>query len=142
MTEYRCKAMLASASLTLTIVVACLTGCGPSQGTVSGQVLVNGNPLPTGIISFVPKADATKAQTANIVDGKYSVTVPSGESLVQISAPVVVGMIPEYNDPNAPMVEDRRESLPARYHTDSQMTHEVPSGRSTKDWELTTDGRG
>jgi hypothetical protein len=112
-------------------------GCGSSAiSTVSGNVLIDGEPLDGGVISFVP-ADSTGAPvTVNVVQGKYELQVAPGKKSVQISAPIVVGKRKEYDGPDAPLVEITEERLPPRYHSETQLTFEVAAGRNTKDWSV------
>jgi hypothetical protein len=118
------------------LALLALAGCGPSLGTVSGKVLIDGEPLDGGVISFVPADSAGVPVTVNVVQGKYELQVVAGKKSVQISAPVVVGKRKEYNGPDAPLVDITEERLPPRYHSKTELTFEVPPGRSTKDWSV------
>lgn len=65
------------------LLVTFASGCGGGKGTVSGEVTVDGKPMPMGIIVFTP--DSGLAVAAEIVDGKYSaVGVPSGNVSVSL----------------------------------------------------------
>jgi hypothetical protein len=112
-------------------------GCGPSTGTITGAVTVDGKPVEKGVISFIP-ADSTKAQpiTVDITAGKYSAQTQTGPKIVQISAPVVTGRRPEYNGPGAPLIDITEESIPAQYNSDSTLKLDITPGANTKDWAL------
>jgi len=114
-----------------------LTGCGgPPQYTVSGEVKVNGVPLEKGTISFAPAEGKGHAASAEIQNGHYEVRTTAGKKVVQISAPIVTGKRKAYSGPDAPMMDMTAESLPARYHTKSELTFDVQTGSNSKDWLL------
>jgi hypothetical protein len=110
-----------------------LSGCGAGTATVTGEVLVDGQPLQQGVISFVPADEQGEPASDNIENGKYEIQMLAGKKLVQISAPVVVGRRDEY--------ELTEESLPDRYHAKTELTYDAPSGPSTKNWSLESNKR-
>jgi len=118
------------------VTLACLVGCGPKMGTVSGRVTVDGKPLVKGVICFVPETDPNRSTTVEIVNGQYTANVVAGLTLVQISAPVSAGAFPEHDGPDAAMVERTEESLPEKYHGASELSLEVKPGPNTKDWQV------
>jgi len=66
------------------LLVAGLTGCGVSQGKVSGRVLFNGAPLPGGLVTFHPEDPAQNAVPARLDEqGNYEAVLPAGN--VQVS---------------------------------------------------------
>jgi hypothetical protein len=112
------------------------TGCGAAVVTVTGDVTVNGTPLAKGVID-VSAVDTQQASVpADIVDGKYRITVSTGKKQVRISAPIVTGRRSEYNGPNAPLVETTAESIPAKYNSATELTWDVTKDTKTKDWSL------
>lgn len=66
------------------LLLLLLTGCGQSEGKVSGQVKLGGTPLPGGIVMFRP-ADPKQNSVSSVLDeqGHYEAVLPSGE--VQVS---------------------------------------------------------
>src|SRR5437660_6700826 len=56
-----------------------LGGCGPGEGKVSGRVLFNGQPLPGGLVTFVPAAAPSHAVATLDEHGNYEVVIPAGE---------------------------------------------------------------
>lgn len=112
-------------------------GCGPTTGTVSGTVTVNGQPATGGIISFVPTDGKGAPVTVEIQSGgRYSTEAIAGAKQVQISIPVVIGKRPEYNGPGAPMIEITEESVPAKYNSETELTFELKAGVNQKDWAV------
>src|SRR5687767_8123593 len=73
------------AGLTALVVLVLAAGCGGGRapGRVTGRVLLDGKPVPGGILSFVP-ADFKGPGASATVDesGGYTVELPPGEVLV------------------------------------------------------------
>jgi hypothetical protein len=68
----------------LCLLLPALAGCGPGQGSISGQVLYKGKPLPGGTVWFQPVDTKYSPVLAQIDEnGNYQAKVPAGE--VQIS---------------------------------------------------------
>jgi hypothetical protein len=63
----------------LLFVLTLPAGCGGSQGTVSGQVLFHGKPLPGGRVIFRPDDSSKNTVTAQLDEnGRYEATLPAG----------------------------------------------------------------
>ena len=96
-----------------------LTGCsgkGVQTGTVSGTVTLDGQPLADGTINFNSLDGNTPTSGGKITNGSFSVAVPRGLQKVMISSPVVKSSRKAYeNDPNSPLVNEYKESLPVKY---------------------------
>jgi hypothetical protein len=66
------------------LLLPVLVGCGPGQGTVTGQVLFNGKPLPGGRLLFKPVQEGINPVSASLDEqGHYQAVLPGGE--VQVS---------------------------------------------------------
>lgn len=130
----------------LLIVFCCLPllGCsgGASTGTVSGKVMVDGQPVTEGTISFNPVDGESPTSGGSIKDGAYSVpNVPAVAQKVVISAPKVTGSRPAYpNDPNSPQIKTTAETLPKKYSDPAltELTLDVKAGNNSKDFTLST----
>ena len=119
-------------------VVVCgpALGCGGGSGgpvTVRGQVTADGKPLDKGVVSF---SNGVHSATATVENGSYQLQAQPGPNRVQISAPVVVRQVKEYDGPNAPMMDISEESLPDKYNAKSDLSFDVPAGGGTKDWAV------
>lgn len=125
-----------SFSIALLCLAPLLVGCGPAVGDVSGSVTVDGKPLASGVIAYVPAEGSGEPATATIADGKYRLQTTAGKKFVQISAPVVIGKRKEYEGPDAPLVEITDESLPPRYNSQTELSFEVQRGSNVQDWQL------
>jgi hypothetical protein len=71
--------------LGLLLILPLVVGCGQSQGKVTGRVLIDGKPLPGGIVMFIP-ADPKKNSMSVLMDeqGNYEVVLPAGEVKVSV----------------------------------------------------------
>jgi len=123
------------------LTVLALVGCGddgPATGEVTGTVKVNGQvPAAGSSINFIPADGKSPTAGALIQDGKYTVRVPVGTAKVEIRVPRPVarsGRKAEGPGPGGDVIE---ESLPPRYHDQTELTFEVRKGKNEKDWDLT-----
>jgi hypothetical protein len=116
--------------------ITTLSGCGPTMGTVSGSVTVDGQPVTSGVISFVPADGKGTPVTVDITSGNYTAQAAAGSKRVQISAPTVTGRRKEYEGPDAPLVDITEEIVPPKYNSDTELTFEVKPGANQKDWAV------
>jgi len=117
---------------------AMLLGCSPGdgKGSVIGTVNLDGAPLKTGNVRFVPVDGGSATAGAAIVDGRFQAKVAPGNMRVEISAPKVVGKQRMINAPDAPEVDVVEELLPARYNVKSELMMEVHSGSQDRQFDL------
>ena len=122
------------------ITIACIVmapGCAdPNKGIVSGTIMVDGEVAGNGSIAFAAADGMTGPVGAKIVDGKYEVELPVGSAKVEIRIPVVVGQKKLYDTADSVVSDVMEESLPPRYNDKTELTYDVPSGESTKDFDL------
>src|SRR5215212_10673 len=112
--------------LMVLLAFAAASGAGCSQGiatgTVSGEVTLDGKPLPKGHLEFVPVGGQGQTAGAMIADGKFSAEIPVAKMTVKIHAPKVVKSNRKmYDAPNEPFVDDIVEALPAKYNEKSDL---------------------
>lgn len=122
-------------------VLACLllqvAGCGdPTQGTVSGTVVIDGQPAKTGGITYEPLDKDGRTAGAEILDGQYSGIVPVGKYRVKLRVSKKVGETKIYDTPDSPIQPILEEVLPEKFNDITELTIEVPAGKSTKDWKF------
>jgi hypothetical protein len=120
------------------VMLGVFIGCSADtkQGSVSGTVTLDGQPLKSGNIRFVPADGQTATADAAITDGQFTATMPPGEKKVSISAPKVTGKKRVYETPDSPMIDIVEELLPAEYNVRSTLTLNVAPGDQSKDFEL------
>ena len=119
-------------------LLSLVAGCNsqPEQGTLDGKVTLDGAPLQTGLIRFVPIDGQTPTADATITDGSFRATVPPGEKRVEINAPQVTGKRKAYDTPDSPMLDVVRELLPAKYNAKSELVYKVETGDQTHEFAL------
>lgn len=128
--------------LRLLMIAACFglfaAGCSSNAdvGQVSGTVTLDGQPLATGLIRFVPVDGQSPTADTAISDGAYSATVPPGDKRVEITSAKVVGKRKAYDTPDSPMIDITGELLPARYNTRTELTLTVVAGDQQKEFAL------
>jgi hypothetical protein len=121
-----------------------LAGCGGAkykgdkQFPLAGEVTVDGQPVDVGSISFIPESKG-RASGGVITDGKYSVPEENGANAgtyrVEISWLKRTGR--KLRDPESgEMYDERREALPDKFHTNSELTVEVPLPENRHDFKL------
>jgi hypothetical protein len=114
-----------------------LAGCGSKTGTVSGKVTYQGQPVPGGIINFLPQSepDRGKVFSSGIdANGIYQVVrVPVGPVKITVQDPGGQSA-KRIVDPN----EAPRKKYPTRYATPegSDLTFTVAGGSQEHDIEL------
>jgi hypothetical protein len=85
-----------------TVVLMLVAGCGATEGSLSGTVMIDGAKVPSGTVSFV---SAGKVCQAEIRDGRYVVEgVPVGPAIV-----TVVRLDPNQPDPYDALNKVRKE---------------------------------
>ena len=119
-------------------LVSGVVGCkGDSKhGTISGVVTLDGQPLKSGLIRFIPADGQTASADAVIADGKFTTTAPIGEKQVWISAPKVVGKRKAYNTPDSPTVDIVEELLPKEYNAASKLKLNVTADSQQTAYDL------
>lgn len=104
--------------LVLAILLA-TGGCGEKSDeiTVSGKVTVDGEPIPTGTVSFVDVGGSIPTGGGLIKDGLYTARVQPGDKTVLVLGNKLVGQEPEYQGvPDSPMRDKYQMITPEPYN--------------------------
>ena len=118
------------------------SGCGKAGPSVVGTVLLDGDPLPSGRIRFVP-VEGTRGPDAGAVieEGKYSVGkgLAVGKYRVEIHG-LKESTLRKERDPILPvyLIPAAIEAVPPAYNVKSQLICAVEAGTNTLDFKLTT----
>ncbi len=121
--------------LLLFLVTVFIPGCsrsGPALGEVSGNVTLDGQPLPDAQLSFMPTKGGRTAMAQTDEEGNYTLIYSMkayggevGENLVRV------------NKSEAPKPEANAvEVIPARYNEQSELKFEIKPGSNTYDLDL------
>ena len=124
---------------------AVLTGCGGSKYKgdkrypLVGEVTFEGHPVDLGSISFIPEGGTGRPSGGVITDGKYAVPEEKGASAgtyrVEIHWLKRTGR--KLKDAESgEMYDERREALPDKLHSNSELTVEVPLPENRHDFQL------
>jgi hypothetical protein len=134
---------LAAGTIAAGVLIA-TAGCGGgNRAAVRGKVTLDGQPVETGLISFIP-AKGTKSPSAGaaIARGEYEVQgdnlpVP-GSYRVEIKAQKKTGKKVPVGSPAPPgtMADETVEAIPARYNTKSTLREELKAGPNVLNFDL------
>jgi hypothetical protein len=127
------------------VLLALDAGCGGAKYKgekrypLSGDVTFDGQPVDLGSISLIPEGSKGGASGGVINDGKYKVPEEKGPTAgtyrVEIHWLKRTGR--QLRDPESgEMYDDRREALPGKFHTSSELTVEVPAPDNRHDFNL------
>ena len=122
----------------LVVVPLGLLGCsdGPSKGTVTGTVTLDGQPLKEGVVNFEAIDGKSGGSSATIKDGAFTASVPTAEMKVMFSASKVLGKKKMYDTPDSPTVDDTVELIPDRFNVNTTFKLTVKSGTQSEKYEL------
>jgi hypothetical protein len=122
------------------IIVSWSTGCGSPKGNgqptskLTGSVTIDGEPVKAGRLQFIPEGGGqAQPTTAEIVDGKYTVTdVPRGAVRVQFNIVKETGEMDTSTSQPFPKVVN---IVPEKHRAGEQIQ---VSGNDKKDFALTS----
>lgn len=144
----------------LTLVSLCALGCAPKEKrcALSGAVTLDGDPVPTGVVNFVPEdADPTKGSvgaSVDIVDGAYAMDPKHGALLlpgkykVQVNVSYTIDKktkevvdINDVKDGNVdPLSVTTVNSVPEKWGAQSEQVVDVPEQKTmTYDINMTNE---
>jgi hypothetical protein len=130
-------------TILLLVLLPLLTafGCGgpDNRAEVSGTVRLNGQPVASGSISFVPTDGNTGPSSGGVIaDGKYSVPqakgVAVGKNRVSILSTVKTGR--KINIGRDGLEDEWLQVVPAKYNDQSELVRDVKSGSNQLDFDL------
>ena len=113
-------------------------GCNGNSGRakIHGKVTLDGQPVPSGSIAFIPTDGKGQTAGAMINNGAYEAEVPVGAMRVEIHYPKVVGKRKLYDTPDSPTVDRTEEQIPPNYNSQSQLTESITKKSSEINFEL------
>jgi hypothetical protein len=130
--------------LIFSLAACLLAGCsrrdydGPRRYPLSGKVTYDGQPIDFGSISFMP-AEGQRVSGGLIENGAYAVPEEKGANAgkyrVEIRWQKLTGN--KKRDPDSgEMYDERKEALPPKFHSDSELEVEVTPEKTTFDFDL------
>jgi hypothetical protein len=132
------RCTLLRAMLALGSAAVLMGGCTSStNGTLDGEVTLDGAALKEGVVRFVPTGGKGTTSTANISDGRFRAPLTAGEYRVEFSSPKVLSTKRKmYDTPDSPWVDDVGELIPEKYNAKSDLTVTIQAGTQAKRFEL------
>jgi len=127
-------------SVAALLLAASLAGCGgvvDDSVPISGSVTLDGAPLPSGTITFLPSDGVGPSAGAQIAEGKYETrAVPGPKQVTIVAQREKAGGTAAPNPHAGPPTE---QYLPAKYNTRTELKADVPAeGSETVDFALTS----
>jgi hypothetical protein len=126
------------------LAMALLAGCGESQPTLTGVVTLDGAPLATGNISFLPTGEGAGASASIGLDGAYDVRTGSVRGLAPGDYVVTVSANgPPITKPGSDLPLPGKLLTPKKYSTSqtSDLRATVQPGDNTLNFELTSNAK-
>jgi hypothetical protein len=119
-------------SLAALLVFLSLTaGCGSDIARVSGQVKLDGQPLPKASITFQPQEEGRPSVAITDDNGNYELLYKPDVSGAKVGKHTVI-ITTAWEDDDTRV----KEKLPAKYHAKSELVEEVKSGRNVINFDL------
>jgi hypothetical protein len=127
------------------VLACCAGGCGgrayegQQRFPLTGKVMVDGQPMEHGLISFLPQSDGGRVCGGPITAGSYSVPEEMGATAGTYHVRI------NWNKPTGkkvldfegePIMDETKEGLPDKYHASSELTAEVSAKKTTFDFDL------
>ncbi len=125
--------------VSLLVSITSHLGCnrGPAEGTITGEVTFDGQPVKDGHVLFTPLDGNGQTGGGTIREGKLlAEKVPTGKMKVELHGNKVVGKRKAYDTPESPWEDDVAELLPPKYNFKSDMTLEVKRGAQDVKYDL------
>jgi len=127
------KRLQTSVRLVGLVALTCLLlGCGERKSTVNGTLTFDGQPVQSGMITFVRSEGELVREGAVIQSGAFRVTLEPGEYKIELSAQKVVGKRKQKGfDGKDEEVELSEELFPERFNTKTTLMKKVGPGTNT-----------
>ena len=121
-----------------TLGLLALAGCGDGKSTVSGTVTLDGQPVPSGSITFVKQEGGSIVREGAIVNGgKFAAAVPPGTYKLELNGQKVVGKRTQKGfDGKDETLDITQELFPERYNIRTELLEEIKPGANTIDLKL------
>jgi len=122
------------------LVVMFVLGCGGGRsdlGRVTGEVTLDGQPLPNATVIFQPDTAGPASYGLTNAEGKYTMMYDqSTQGAVIGSHTVQITTFQEGDKDAEPPIPAAAEALPAKFNRNSELRHEVQAGSNSIDFAL------
>jgi hypothetical protein len=114
-----------------------IAGCGDGKSSISGSVTFDGQPVASGMITFVKDEGELVREGAVISNGAFQALVPPGQYKIELNAQKIVGKRKQKGfDGAEEEVELTDELFPPRYNTQTELIEEINPGSNTLKLDL------
>jgi len=115
-----------------------VAGCGDGKSTVSGTVTLDGQPVPSGSITFVKQEGGSLVREGAVISGgKFEASVPPGKYKIELNSQKVVGKRTQKGlDGKDETLDVTQELFPARYNAQTELIEEIKPGSNTLKLDL------
>jgi hypothetical protein len=143
-----CRWLLSSArwgcaGVVFAAVLAAGPGCGTGEAVVSGEVVLDGQPVENGTITFEPADRDGPTMGGPIAGGRYEVHGPPGKKKVLVTAFRLTGKKVPVNLPGTPLIMgDEMRAFPPAGTNHEPKEVDLAAGTNTFSVQLTTPGGG
>jgi hypothetical protein len=113
-----------------TLGLLALAGCGDGKSTIRGTVTLDGQPVPSGSITFVKQEGGSLVREGAVISGgKFAAAVPPGTYKLELNGQKVVGQRTQKGfDGKDETLDVTQELFPDRYNVKTELTEEIKAG--------------
>ena len=133
--------------LCLSNLITVLAGCGGAdyegdrRYPLSGTATFDGKPIDLGAITLVPNGGDAKSPSGGVIkDGKYSIPEAMGPNAgnyrVEVQWLKLTGKRLK-DETTGEMYDERKQALPSKFNTKSELVVELPAPADTHNLDLT-----
>ena len=120
--------------------LAGLAGCGGGASSVAGTVTLDGTPIDSGTVTFVPQGGEGAKFAGHVDHGKYAIAADRGATpgkyRVELTWEKKTGK--KKSDGDGGFNFETSQALPPQFNTASTQTAEVKAGAQTIDFPLSS----
>jgi len=114
-----------------------LAGCGPKTYEITGQVKMDGQPVPEGHIAFSSDEGVGGNGGGPITNGQYKALVTAGKTKVRITASKLTPLAEGEENPYGHK-EEMRSYIPNKYNASTTLEANI-TGPANLDYDLKSD---
>ena len=120
------------------LTLSALAGCGDGKSTVSGTVTLDGQPVPSGSITFVKQEGGSLVREGAVISGgKFEAAMPPGTYKLELNGQKVVGKRTQKGfDGKDETLDVTQELFPAMFNANTELNQEIKPGSNTLKLDL------
>lgn len=129
--------------LTAALALGCGGGKGPELATVTGTVMLNGDPVPGVNVIFIPQDGGSPSYGGTDPKGVYRLLFNQRRAGAEVGlhSVLIENPDPKTDDSGKLIGEQRAINVPAKYRQPGALSADVASGRNKFDFHLEAETR-